>query len=261
MDCHATRDLLEEYRRGELGPDRARAVEAHLRACPACQGLHAADDALAALLRSLPRTPAPAALARQVRALGQTRSGVRHWLARPAVAAALAALAVAAVLAPWARWSLQRRPDAVDLLIQSGVSEHRRILLEVEAGLSSVPDAEATFRRVYEVTDVPLAKAFAGSGDLRLVAARPTLLASRKTAAATLRYKAAPVTTYFVLDGKDLPMPAEGRVQIDRYRPYMRQADGFNVIYWKQGDLAYLMVSGLDREGCQKLFLKMRQAL
>ena len=26
----------------------------------------------------------------------------------------------------------------------------------------------------------------------------------------------------------------------------MRQVNGFNVIYWKQGDLAYLMVSGLD---------------
>jgi hypothetical protein len=56
-------------------------------------------------------------------------------------------------------------------------------------------------------------------------------------------------------------MPAKGRVQIDRYRPYMRQVNGFNVVYWKQQDLAYIMVSGLDREGCQKLFLKMRQAL
>ena len=98
-------------------------------------------------------------------------------------------------------------------------------------------------------------------GELRLLTARPTLLASRKSAAAALRYPTSPVTTYFIVPGKDLPMPTEGRVQIDQYRPYMRQVNGFNVVYWKQQDLAYIMVSGLDREGCQKLFLKMRQAL
>jgi len=56
-------------------------------------------------------------------------------------------------------------------------------------------------------------------------------------------------------------MPNEGRVQIAQYRPYMREVNGFNVVYWKQKDLVYLMVSGLDREGCQKLYLKVRQAL
>jgi anti-sigma factor RsiW len=256
MDCQAARDLLEDYRRGTLAPDRARAVEAHLDQCPACRALRAEADAIAALLRTLPRTPAPAALARQVRALGPQRprsAGRRAW----AWAAAIAALAVAAVLAS----GVWRRPDPVDALIQSGVSEHRRILLEVEAGLGGVPDPAAAFERVRRVTEVPLPPVLAGAEELRLVAARPTLLASRKTAAAALRYKTAPVTTYFVLEGKDLPMPTTGRVQIDRYRPHMRQADGFTVIYWKQGDLAYLMVSGLDREGCQQLFLKMRRAL
>jgi anti-sigma factor RsiW len=257
MDCHATRARLDEHRRGDLAPDEARGVEAHLAGCAACRAIRAGDDALAAMLRTLPRTPAPAALARHVRLLGAPRRGLRRWLERPWVAAALAAALVAAVLTPWVR----RPGDPLEALIQSGVAEHRRIVLEVEAGLGGVPDPDAAFQRVRAVTDVQLPKVFAGAEELRLVATRPTLLASRKTAAATLRYKAAPVTTYFVLPGRDLPMPAEGRVQIDRYRPYMREANGFNIVYWKQGDLAYLMVSGLDREGCQKLFLKMRQAL
>ena len=68
-------------------------------------------------------------------------------------------------------------------------------------------------------------------------------------------------TTYFVLPGPDLPMPTEGRVQIEQYRPYMREVNGFNVVYWKQKDMVYLMVSGLDREGCQKLYLKVRKEL
>ena len=175
------------------------------------------------------------------------------------MAAALAALVVAAVLAPWLR-PAERPGDIVDALIQSGVAEHRRILLELEAGQGAVDDPDALFARVRSVAEVELPKILAGTGELRLLTAKPTLLESRKTAAAALRYPTSPVTTYFILPGKDLPMPTE-RVQIEQYKPHMRQVNGFNVVYWKQKDLAYIMVSGLDREGCQKLYLKMRQAL
>jgi hypothetical protein len=261
MDCHDTRDVLEEYRRHELDPDRARAVETHLAECPVCRAVSDRDEAVTALIRTLPRLPAPATLARQVRGLGGGGGRIGRWLGRPGVAAALAAAVVLAVLAPWVRWSPGPPGDSVDALIQSGVAEHRRILLQLEAVPGGVDDPDLLFARVRSVADVELPKVFAGVGELRLLTARPTLLASRKGAAAALRYPTSPVTTYFILPGKDLPMPAKGRVQIDRYRPYMRQINGFNVVYWKQNDLAYLMVSGLDREGCQKLFLKMRQAL
>jgi anti-sigma factor RsiW len=263
MDCHATREALEEYRRHELEPDRARAVEAHLQGCPACRGILAREEAVARLVHALPRPPAPAALVRQVRALGARPRGIVGWLGRPWVAAAVAAVIVAAVLAPWLRRPAERPGDVVDALIQSGVAEHRRILLDLEATPREIsnPDADAIFQRVRSVTTVELAKVFAGTDELHLIAARPTILANRKTAAATLRYKTWPDTTYFVLPGPDLPMPTEGRVQIEQYRPYMREVNGFNVVYWKQKDLVYLMVSGLDREGCQKLYLKVRQAL
>jgi hypothetical protein len=263
MDCHATRESFEEHRRRELDPERARALEAHLAGCPACRALWAQDEALAGMIRALPRSPAPAALAREIRALGAARRGVTAWLGRPWVAAALAALVVAAVLGPWAPW-LQRRErpaDIVEALIQSGVAEHRRILLELEVLPAAVDDPDALFARVRSVSEVELPKILAGSGELRLLIAKPTLLASRKTAAASLKYPTSPITTYFILPGKDLPMLEQGRVQIEQYRPHMREVNGYNVVYWKQKDMAYLMVSGLDREGCQKLYLKMRKAL
>ncbi len=263
MNGHETHEILEEYRRRELAPDRARAVEAHLQACPACRGTLARDEAVARLVQALPRPPAPEALARQVRALGTRQRGIAGWLGRPWVAAAVAAVVVAAILVPWMRRPAERPGDVVDALIQSGVAEHRRILLDLEATPREIshPDADAIFQRVRSVTTVELPKVFAGTDELHLLAARPTILASRKTAAATLRYKTLPDTTYFVLPGPDLPMPVEGRVQIEQYRPHMREVNGFNVVYWKQKDLVYLMVSGLDREGCQKLYLKVRQAL
>ena len=63
MNCHQVRDLFEEHRRRELAPDLARAVAAHLEDCPACRGHFARDDALVALIRPLPRAPAPPGLA------------------------------------------------------------------------------------------------------------------------------------------------------------------------------------------------------
>ena len=264
MDCHATREILEEYRRRELDPERARAVEAHLHGCPACRGILAREEAVARLVHRLPRPPAPATLVRQVGALGTRPRRIAGWLGRPWVAAAVGAAVVLAVLAPWLlRRPAERPGDIVDALIQSGVAEHRRILLDLEATPREIsnPDADAVFQRVRSVTTVELPRVFAGTDELHLLTARPTILASRKTAAATLRYRTSPDTTYFVLPGPDLPMPTEGRVQIEQYRPYMREVNGFNVVYWKQKDLVYLMVSGLDREGCQKLYLKVRQAL
>ena len=221
---------------------------------------------MAGLIRALPRPPAPAALAREIRALGAPRRGVAGWLGRPWVAAALAAMVVAAVVGPWGPWApwlgpRERPADIVEALIQSGVAEHRRILLDLEVHPAGVDDPDALFARVHSVAEVELPKILAGTGELRLLTAKPTLLASRKTAAAALRYPKSPVTTYFILPGKDLPMLEKGRVQIEQYRPHMREVNGFNVVYWKQKDMAYIMVSGLDREGCQKLYLKMRKAL
>lgn len=260
LDCAEARETLEEYRRGELSPDAAAPVAAHLAGCTRCRRLHDADAALAALVRSLPPTPAPPALRRRIKRLGGGR-GLQTWLARPWVAAALAAAVVAAVLAPWVRIRDEGRVDVLERLIQSGVAEHRRILLQVDLATGDVRDAGALFERVRALSEVPVPAAFAGGGELRLLTARPTLLADRKSAAATLRYQTAPVTTYFVLPGKDLPMPTKGRVQIEQYRPYLRQVAEFHVVYWKQGDLAYLMVSGLDDARTRRLFLEMRKSL
>jgi anti-sigma factor RsiW len=259
-DCAETRERLEEYRRGELGAEAAAAVARHLAACARCRGRHEADVALAGAIRRLQGTPAPPALRRWVERLGDG-GGVRGWLARPWAAAALAALVVAAVLAPWVRFGEPERGDVLERLIQSGVAEHQRILLQVEATGGDVRDPASLFERVRALADVPVPRAFAGVGELQLVTARPTLVAERKSAAAALRYPASPVVTYFVLPGKDLPMPTKGRVEIGQYKPHLRRVGDYHVVYWKQADLAYLMVSALDEAKTRQLFLEMRKAL
>jgi hypothetical protein len=259
MDCREARELLEEYRRRELPAEAAGLVEAHLRGCRDCPRILEGVESLAGMIRALPRTPAPPSLVRTVRGLAQPPRGVRTWLARPWVVATVSAVLVALALAPWLRFE-RERSDLLEALLQSGVAEHRRIVILAE-GTRDVDDASPLFREVERLTGIPLPAIFAGVGELHLRDARATVLAGRKSAAAALRYPTSPITTYFVLQGADLQMPSDRRVQIDQYRPYMREINGYNVIFWKQKDLAYLMVSGLDKEGCQKLFLKMRKAL
>jgi anti-sigma factor RsiW len=264
MDCQEARELLEEYRRGELPPDVAARVGAHLAGCPACRRLREEADAVAALVGRLPRQDVPARLARWVRRRARRRRGLPRplgWLARPWAAAAVAAVLVAAVLGPWGYLRGSRPEDPLERVLQSGIAEHSRILLQLQALAGQVWDPAETFATVRSLTDVQVPWVFAGDEDLTLMEARPTVIANRKAAAVVLRDKAWFTTTYFAMPGKDLPMPEKGRVQIGTYRPYMRQADGFNIVYWKQGEYAYLMISDLDTPRCQQLFLRMRKGM
>lgn len=261
MDCRETREALEEYRRRVLAPDAAAAVEAHLAGCPACRRAREADDATAALVRSLPRPPAPPSLRRRILEGAGERRRRLAWLRRPWVAAAAAAAVVALGLSPWVQFRSDVPTDPFERLLQAGVAEHTRILLQLQGLAAEVSDPASAFARVRSLTDVELPSVFAGDEELTLMTARPTVIANRKAAAVVLRDQAWFITTYFAVPGQDLPMPTKGRVQIDRYKPYMRQLNGFNVIYWKQGAYAYLMVSDLDDPRSRQLFLKMRKAL
>jgi anti-sigma factor RsiW len=258
-DCGHTRDRLEDYRRRALSAEEAAEVETHLADCPACRVRVAQDDALATLIRALPATPAPPALRRRIEEAHRRPGPLAGWLGRPAAAAVVAAALVALGLSPWLQFHSGTAPDPVESLLTAGVSEHRRILLQIPGEGTSDPGP--AFARIYALTAIELPPAFAGGPDLRFVAARPTLIADRKAAAAVLLFGSGSVTTYFAVPGKDLPMPTERRVQIEQYRPYLREIGGFHCVYWKQGDLAYLMVTDLDEADTRRLFLRMRKAL
>ncbi|MGH7267486.1 MAG: anti-sigma factor family protein [Candidatus Rokuibacteriota bacterium] len=261
MDCQDTREVLEEFRRGELDSTGMALVEAHLGRCDACRRLLQQEAALASLVRRLTRVPAPAALHRRVRRLETPRGRYRGVLSRPWVAAAAAAVVVALLLSPWLSFRRTQPDDPLERFLQGGLTEHTRILLQLQTPSPDVSDPAAAFATVRSLTDVDLPPAFAGDAELTLIATRPTVIGDRKAAAVVLRDSAWFITTYFAVHGTDLPMPDTGRVQIDRYTPYMRRADGFNVIYWKQDEYAYLMVSDLDDPRSRQLFLKMRKAL
>jgi predicted anti-sigma-YlaC factor YlaD len=84
MNCHAIRAVLDLHAEGRLTPRRAKAVDAHLAACPDCR---------AAALKAERRTPEPRPAAKAELSLWpRDMSGV---------AIATAALALIAVVIGW----------------------------------------------------------------------------------------------------------------------------------------------------------------
>jgi len=75
-------------------------------------------------------------------------------------------------------------------------------------------------------------------------------------------YRNAPqrYTTLLLMPGAEATIPAEDRLQIETFKPHHRVASGKQVLYWKQGDVACLMVSDLDPVRMAAMFLKVRRA-
>jgi hypothetical protein len=55
-------------------------------------------------------------------------------------------------------------------------------------------------------------------------------------------------------------IPAEDRLAIESFKPHHRVASSKQVLYWKQRDVACLLVSDLDQSGLSAMFLKVRKA-
>ena len=98
MKCKKTSERLNAYLDGELAPDEALAVQAHLRACPRCaaelDGLKQLNQALGAE----PSTAVPNGFARRVRAVAEERHAVPVGLAASTARLHLVLSRIAAVV-------------------------------------------------------------------------------------------------------------------------------------------------------------------
>ncbi len=137
LPCTAIREQLEAFIDGELAPESARAVTAHVAVCAACERERERALAVRDGLRSLPQWDAPdrvlAAVRREVsrRPVRRPRRAVlTTWPARLAAAAALVVAAAGATL--WwhqARSPAIRVPDAAALVQASGEARYALAVL------------------------------------------------------------------------------------------------------------------------------------
>ena len=210
------------------------------------------------LTEQFSRHPAPAhlraAILRAAEALPSSRPRAGAWLP-PALSALATVLLMVMLIIP----ALPRaQTDPLQAIVGAVLSEHTRNLMWGEAR----PDViQATLPRLMEETGIGLSWFFLGDSQVELTRADPIYLDGKKGLALFYRDPEGHVVSYLVL-AQGLPVPDRGRVQIDGFRPLLRQANGFSLFVWKQQGLTCFLVSDLvseyDLSRFREYFLKVR---
>lgn len=264
MDCREARDLLADLTRNQLDRDVADAVRAHATECASCAEALRVEATMHALIRErAPRYPAPPALRARVQAAlsdagRRPAAGWRSWLSLHPWRAGGVAAALAALVAVWVG-TTWLAADPVSRLVSRAVDEH--VEYAREAMHRPAPEAAGLLSALRSRAGFPLGALFPGDADTQLISTTTAEL--RGTPAVALVYRNGPdrYVTLLLMPGADVTIPAEDRLAIQTFKPHHRVASGKQILYWKQNDLACLMVSDLDRAGTAALFLKIRKAV
>ncbi len=263
MECRDVQEQLTDLSRERLPAELAVILRAHLAGCVGCGEALRREERLRTLIQTrAPRYAAPAALRARVesvlREAERTPSSDRFgWLrSHPWMVGALAgAAAVLAVVWVGREWFAA---DPVSRLMAHAVEEH--VEYSREAMDRPAPDATELLRSVASRATFPLGPVFAGDAATPLVSAVTGTLDGRHTVALIYRNAPSRYTTLLLMPGADVTIPTEDRLAIESFKPHHRVAAGKHVLYWKQRDLACLLVSDLDQSGLASMFLKVRKA-
>jgi anti-sigma factor (TIGR02949 family) len=263
MECREVQDQLAELSRGGLPDGLADAARAHLDGCDGCRAAFGIEQRLHAIVRAqAPRFAAPPALRVRVRSAlqGAERApagGWRPWIRlHPWVTGALAGV-LAALALTWAgtTWFAG---DPASRLLARAVEEH--VEYARQAMDRPAPDAQALVRRAESQTPFPLGPIFPGDAEALLISVIVGDLDGRPAMALVYRNAPGRYTTLLLMPGADATIPAENRLAIETYKPHHRVISGKHVLFWKQRELACLLVSDLDQSGVASMFLKVRKA-
>jgi anti-sigma factor (TIGR02949 family) len=263
MECPEARDHLAELTRGRLAPELADAVRTHAAGCAACAEALRVEAVLHTLIRAqAPRYAAPPALRARVqvtlREAGRpVSSGWRAWrFLHPWMANGLAG-ALAALIVVWVGTTWLAR-DPVSRLVSRAVDEH--VEYAREAMHRPAPNPVELLATLRSRTSFPLGSLFPGDTEALLISTTTAELRGKPAVALVHRNGPERYTTLLLMPGADATIPAEDRLPIETFKPHHRVASGKQALYWKQHDLACLMVSDLDEPATAAMFLKIRKA-
>ena len=266
MECSEAREQLADLNRGRLEDEAAEAAEAvrtHVQQCAACRSALQTEAEVRALIQArAPRYAAPPVLRRRIEvALEQSasggRSGWRDWLrGHPWTVGSLAG-AMAVLLLVWAG-SLWVTRDPVARLATRAVAEHAEYVKEMMS--RSAADPGPLFRELQSQIDFPFEPVFRGDPQVQLVAAMVSELPGKRAATFVYRDGAGRYTTLFLMPGTGVVVPEGNRMPIETFKPHFRTASGRNLLLWKHRDLAWLLVSDLDKTELPAMYLKVRKA-
>lgn len=263
MDCTEAREHLADLNRGQLGADLTEAVRGHVGQCASCRAALETDAELRSLIRAqTPRYTAPPVLRARIEALvaqpaGGGWAGWWRWLRLHPWPAGYVAAAVCILLLVWGGY-LWMAKDPVSVLTAQAVAEHVEYTKEVKP--RPAPDPAALLRELRSQVEFPFEPVFQGDPQVQLVAALAGELSGRRAATFIYRDTAGRYTTLFLMPGAGIVVPEGDRMAIETFKPHYRTASGRSLILWKHRDLAWLLVSDLDKTEVPAMYLKVRKA-
>jgi len=232
---HATPETLLDLARDRLPPAEKAEVERHVAGCEDCRRAVEVERGLDGLLdTALPRRAAPPSLVRRIEARLE-RQPRRGLVVVAGVAAGVIAIAAFLLV-----WSIRR--DTTRVLLREAVNDHLRVIhaarpVEIESNEMQQIKPWFTGR-----LDFAPGLAFQGDAEFTLRGAAVGWFVDRKCAVYVFA-RGPHAITLVVMPAADLDWPRRSRAR----------ERGFETLLWREGDLAYGLVSDADAADLGKL--------
>ena len=266
MTCDEAREQFEDLLHDRLSAAESQALRQHLSECPQC--LEELDSAgvIATLIRhraSYHRAPdhLRQSIMREVRrqqtVMGRLRQAMhRLWTTPPALCATTAILVLALALPLYHRW-MGPAPDPAARVVGEAVRDFDRLLLNYPPHGTNPAEPKQIQQWFQQTLNFSPAIHFWGNREIRLLRGYPTYMMERRAACLIFKMGEA-ISILYIFPGTDIPIPPHNRRQIDGFAPYQATAQDQRVLLWRQGELAFLIVSALAPPELDQLFLRIR---
>jgi anti-sigma factor RsiW len=264
MQCERARELLSPYLDGELSAQERRAVAAHIEGCPACAGEAADFQRIGRTLAETGRESMPKALAVRVRAnLAREAEGeaggriassldkpallftpvaVRRSLLPRALLRQAAVIAAACVLSALATWWIVGAAGEASRLEQEVLAAHVRSLLQdspIQVASSDAHTVKPWFAGRIDFS--PEVKDLAAEG-FPLLGGRLDYVGGRRVGAVVYKRRLHTVNVFM------WPSASAGDAA-----PSLVARNGYNLLAWSHGGVAYWAVSDLNASDLRQL--------
>jgi len=269
MTCEEARDHFEDLLKEKLSSAEVSELRRHLTECPTCPAEFEVWERLkfTVHLRATRHQPSLEFAQRMKRRLWRGE-GFRDfagsvlrslWSSHAATAAVTMLVTLLTALPLYHRYAIPKQ-DPIVPVVTASVEDYIRITLRQPSSSVPLPDPMRVKSWLENRIGFSPELRFWGDHDYLFIGGVPTYFLDRKVS--TLIFKVNRViSTLSVFPGSDLEMPSQGRRQVDGFRPYISSVKGYQALFWKQGQLAYVIVTRGEEKELLEFFLKVRKSI
>ncbi|MBI4641172.1 MAG: zf-HC2 domain-containing protein [Candidatus Tectomicrobia bacterium] len=268
MTCEEARDRFEDLLKERLSSDDVSALRRHLADCPACSAEFEVWERqkLTVRLRATRHQPSLDFEQRVRRKLGRGEGfkdvaafALRSlWSGRSATIAITVLVTLIIALPLYHKYWIPKQ-DPILLVVTESVDDYIRIGLR-QSSPTTLPDPLRVKSWLENRLGFSPELRFWGDNEYLFIGGVPTYFLDRKVA--TLVFKGdQSLSTLSIFPGSDLKMPEQGRRQVEGFKPYLGSFKGYQALFWKQGQLAYVIVTAAGEKELLDFFLKVRKSI